>query len=308
MLHSQQGGARLLGDLGRAAQLERGQRDGTRGVPARVLPLSLWHTASTGLEVWLTAIAYGASQVWILLTEEEAPQYRQALQEQIAVAQAILTGLGFAGEHLRLLEARDARDLAALDRALQAPPAQGVARSAGFAVQADKRATLGLALDHLMAQASTRAGVIALPAAGSPLGALALNKDTCTLCLSCVSACPASALQDNPLAPQLRFIEKNCVQCGLCVSTCPEKSLALLPQLNLAPQRNEPVLLNEMKPYACIRCSKPFGTLKAVEAMLGKLAGHSMFQGAALERLKMCGDCRVIDLHSASNETRITDL
>ena len=308
LLHSQQGGARLLGELGRAAQLERGQRDGTHGVPARVLPLSLWHTASTGLELWLTAIAYGASQVWVLLTDEEAPQYRQALQEQIAVAQAILTGLGFAGQHISLLQARDARDLTALDQALQAPPAQGVARSASFAVQADKRATLALALDHLMAQAPTRSGVIDLPAAGSPLGALALNKATCTLCLSCVSACPASALQDNPLAPQLRFIEKNCVQCGLCVSTCPEKSLSLLPQLNLAPQRNEPVLLNEMKPYACIRCSKPFGTLKAVEAMLGKLAGHSMFQGAALERLKMCGDCRVIDLHSASNETRITDL
>ena len=308
LLHSQQGGARLLGDLGRAAQLERGRRDGTRGVPARVLPLPLWHTASTGLELWLTAIAYGASQVWILLTDEEAPQYRHALGEQIAVAQAILTGLGFSGEHVRLLQARDARDLASLDLALQAPTAQGVARSAGFAIQADKRATLALALDHLMAQAPTRSGVIALPAAGSPLGALTLNKDTCTLCLSCVSACPASALQDNPLAPQLRFIEKNCVQCGLCVSTCPEKSLALLPQLNLAPQRNEPVLLNEMKPYACIRCSKPFGTLKAIEAMLGKLAGHSMFQGAALERLKMCGDCRVIDLHSASNEARITDL
>jgi ferredoxin len=219
-----------------------------------------------------------------------------------------LTGLGFSGEHVRLLQARDARDLGSLDLALQAPAAQGVARSAGFAIQADKRATLALALDHLMAQAPTRSGVIALPAAGSPLGALTLNKDTCTLCLSCVSACPASALQDNPLAPQLRFIEKNCVQCGLCVSTCPEKSLALLPQLNLAPQRNEPVLLNEMKPYACIRCSKPFGTLKAIEAMLGKLAGHSMFQGAALERLKMCGDCRVIDLHSATNEARITDL
>jgi hypothetical protein len=45
-----------------------------------------------------------------------------------------------------------------------------------------------------------------------------------------------------------------------------------------------------------------------IEAMLGKLAGHSMFQGAALERLKMCGDCRVIDIYSADNETRITDL
>jgi len=33
-----------------------------------------------------------------------------------------------------------------------------------------------------------------------------------------------------------------------------------------------------------------------------------MFQGAALERLKMCGDCRVIDMYSASDEARITDL
>ena len=34
--------------------------------------------------------------------------------------------------------------------------------------------------------------------------------------------------------------------------------------------------------------------------MLGKLAGHAMFQGEALERLKMCSDCRVIDLYSAA--------
>ena len=42
--------------------------------------------------------------------------------------------------------------------------------------------------------------------------------------------------------------------------------------------------------------------------MLGKLAGHSMFQGAALERLKMCGDCRVIDIYSAQDEVKITDI
>jgi hypothetical protein len=33
-----------------------------------------------------------------------------------------------------------------------------------------------------------------------------------------------------------------------------------------------------------------------------------MFQGAALERLKMCGDCRVIDIYSSQDESRITDL
>jgi ferredoxin len=308
LLHSQDGGTRLLGDLGRAAQLDRANKNGTHGVPARVLPVALWHTSSVGLEVWLSAIAYGASQVWVLMTDEEAPQYLDAIRNQMAVAQAILTGLGYGGEHFRVLYARDARDLDTLDRDLQAEPAQCVSRTASFAVQADKRATLELALDHLAEHARLQPDVIRLPEAGSPLGALAVNKDACTLCLSCVNACPASALQDNPQSPQLKFIEKNCVQCGLCVKTCPENALTLLPQLNLSPLRKEAVVINEMKPYACVRCNKPFGTLKAIEGMLGKLAGHSMFQGEALERLKMCGDCRVIDIYSAQNETRITDL
>lgn len=308
LLHSQGAGARLLGDLGRAAQLERASKTGTHGVPARVLPLALWHTSSLGLEVWLSALCYGASQVWVLLTDEEAPQYRVALEGQMAVAQAILSGLGYQGEHFRLLQVKDARDLAALDRDLQAAPAQTVGRTAGFAVQLDKRATLELALDHLIEHAPVKPDLIALPANGAPLGSLAINKDACTLCLSCVNACPASALQDNPQAPELRFIEKNCVQCGLCVKTCPEQALSLLPQLSLSPLRKEAVLINEMKPYACVRCGKPFGTLKAIEAMLGKLAAHSMFQGEALQRLKMCADCRVIDIYSADNETKITDL
>jgi ferredoxin len=304
LLHSQEEGLRLLGDLGRAARLD----PATQGVPARVLPLALWHTASTGLELWLSAVAYGASQVWLLMTDEEAPQYRDAVQAQMDVAQAILSGLGYQGEHFRILHARDARDLAALDAALQAAPAQGVTKAASFAVQADKRVTLELALDHLVTQGTAQAELIALPATGSPLGALAINKDACTLCLSCVSACPASALQDNPERPQLKFIEKNCVQCGLCVKTCPEKALSLVPQLRLTAQRKEATVLNEMQPYACIRCAKPFGTLKAIEAMLGKLAGHAMFQGAAADRLKMCGDCRVIDIYSADNELKITDI
>ena len=303
LFHSQQAGTRLLGDLGRSAQLDTL----TQGVPARVLPMALWHTSSVGLELWLAAICYGAAQVWVLMSHEETAQYREAISKQMMLAQAILSGLGYAGEHLRLLYAKDARDLADLDRDLQAVSAQGVGRSAGFAVQDDKRSTLELALDHLVEQAPTKVDVMALPV-GAPLGALSLNQETCTLCLSCVSACPASALQDNPQRLELKFIEKNCVQCGLCVATCPEHALALLPRLNLSPLRKQAVLLHEMAPYACVRCGKPFGTLKAVEAMLAKLGGHSMFQAGALERLKMCADCRVIDIYSAQNETRITDL
>jgi Fe-S-cluster-containing hydrogenase component 2 len=131
------------------------------------------------------------------------------------------------------------------------------------------------------------------------------------MCLACVGACPEGALADNPDQPQLRFVEKNCVQCGLCARTCPEQAITLQPRLWLADggrARKAMRVLHEMAPFACVRCGKPFGTLRAVEAMMAKLAGHSAFQGRAAERLKMCGDCRVIDLHSDPAEVRITDL
>ncbi len=312
LIHSEVAGTRLLDALGRAARTTRRQSGhySVQGVPARVLPLAVWHTASIGVDLWLAAIAQGANQVWVLTTDEEAPEYRQALTEQMAVAQALLTGLGYGGQHLRLIDGRGS-DLAALDAALRAAPAAGVARPAAFAAQADKRATLELALDHLLGQAPTPVDVVPLPAAGSPFGTLVVDPDRCTLCLSCVSACPEAALADNPDQPQLKFIEKNCVQCGLCASTCPEDAITLQPRLWFADggkARKAARVINQMEPYACIRCGKPFGTLLAIQNMVTKLAGHSAFQGAAAERLKMCGDCRVIDLHSSASEVRISEV
>jgi ferredoxin len=306
LLHSEQKGSQLIDQLGRSARSGKvGQ-----GLPARVVPLAVWHTASVGIDLWLAAIAQGASQVWVLLTDEEAPQYRLALAEQMAVAQAVLTGLGYSGEHFKLL-GTNGSDTTGLDTALRAPAAQTVKRAGSFAAQADKRATLELAIDHLLAQAPQPADVLPLPAAGSPYGTLLVDSAKCTLCLSCVSACPEAALADNPDTPQLKFIEKNCVQCGLCASTCPEGAITLQPRLWLAEggrARKNARVLAQMEPYRCVRCAKPFGTLLAIENMLTKLAGHAAFQGPAAERLKMCGDCRVVDLHSNPNEVRITDL
>jgi ferredoxin len=308
LLHSESEGAKRIADLGRAARVQ----PQVHGVPARVLPVALWHTASVGIDLWLAAIAQGASQVWVLLTDEEAPDYRRALAEQMALAQAILTGLGYSGEHVKLI---DAADVAALDAALRAPPAQGVPQPATFSTQADKRATLDLALDHLLAQAPHKPEAIALPEqrafAGSPLGSINVDPDRCTLCLACVGACPEGALADNPDAPQLRFIESRCVQCGLCQTTCPEDAIRLEPRLWLADEgkaRKAARVLHESEPYRCIKCGKGFGTLKAIEQMIGKLSLHSAFQGVAAERLKMCSDCRVVDLYSNPNEVKITDL
>ena len=304
LIHSEAAGTRQIDALGRAARVDKA----LQGVPARVLPVPVWHTASVGIDLWLAAIAQGANQVWVLTSDEEAPAYREALAAQMAVAQAILAGMGYTGEHFRLVEAGTP---AALDTALRAAAARGVTRPATFAAQADKRATLELALDHLLACAPAAAEAIALPAAGAPFGSLVVDTAKCTMCLSCVGACPESALADNPDRPQLKFIEKNCVQCGLCATTCPEDAITLQPRLWLADggkARKAARVLHEVEPYRCIRCQKPFGTLRAIEAMIGKLAGHAAFQGKAAERLKMCGDCRVIDLHSDPDEVRINDL
>ena len=270
-------------------------------VPGRVLALGVHHTASTGIDIWLAALAWGAAGVTVLTTDAEAPQYAAALDEQMTIAQTIMTGLGYAGPHVQLLRVTSADELAlALP---QAPRGAVPARRAGFNVAADKRNTLDYALEHLLREAPQQVDEIALPA-HSPFGLLAVDAAKCSLCMACVGACPASALQDGQNAPQLRFIEKNCVQCGLCADTCPEDAIRLVPRLSFRETRKQPVVLNETQPFHCIRCGKPFGTLRMVESMLARLAGHPAFAGH-LDRMRMCGDCRVIDMMTPAGEQTI---
>jgi ferredoxin len=115
--------------------------------------------------------------------------------------------------------------------------------------------------------------------------------------MACVSQCPAHALEAGNESPQLLFIEANCVQCGLCCRSCPEDAIAISPRYLFDSQkRNKRRVLCEEEPFLCIQCGKPFATRQVIEKITGKMQGHPMFQGGALERLKMCEDCRVKDM------------
>ena len=277
---------------GRAALLSYGRKG--KGLPARVIPIEVFHVASVGIDLMLGALAYGASQVCILSTEKLAEGYGEALKRQMGYAETIVTALGYAGRHFSLVD-----DPFAL---WDLQPAAAVAKAATFNVSAQKRTTLDFALDHLARQEEK---TIALPA-GAPFGALGVNKQTCTLCKACIGACPESALIDATETPALRFIERNCVQCGLCVNTCPENAISLVPRLLIGRQAKEAVTLNQAEPFHCVRCGKPFGTRQMVENMLGKLGGHSMF-ASGTRRLQMCGDCRVVDMMETKAEASIFD-
>jgi ferredoxin len=159
-----------------------------------------------------------------------------------------------------------------------------------------------LALRELHGVAPTPADIVSLPQ-GAPFGTVTLNVEGCTLCLSCVSACPTGALSSDADKPMLRFTEDACVQCGLCQATCPEKVIAIQPQLDFRAATALPLVLKQEEPYACVRCGKPFGVKSSVERVLAKLEGkHWMYKDSKkrLDVIRMCEDCRVVAMAEES--------
>ena len=307
LLHSLGEGLQLLENLGRSAHL---QAKTYEGLPSFVLPLGIENIASAGIDLWLGALSYGFAEVKILLTGNEDPAYCQALEQQAALGNAILQAYGLNtnsdATRISLIGAHAVNDLLTVSasfgllRKRGALPALGP--SATFALSNQKRETLEAVLAYFEKQAKTSLPLdgVVLPNP-SLFGGLAINQAACTLCMSCVGSCPEGALLDNPDEPKLAFLEKQCVQCGLCVQTCPENALQLLPRLLSVEQRKQKVILNETSPFHCISCGKAFGTLKMVELMLGKLGTHEAFSGPAMNRLKMCSDCRVVDMMKADS-------
>ena len=294
LLHNTSDGRELVAKLGR-----RG-----KGLPAKVIPLETFHIASLGMDVMLGAVALGASNLIVLATGSEAPDYIVSLRAQMRFAEEILQGLGHNGGHFQLIQARD---VAGLEKAVwEIQPARSV-KPGSFNLSNEKRTTLDFVFGHLVKNAPVMLEDIPL-SEGAPYGRIDVNIETCTLCMACVGACPENALLDSKELPQLKFIERNCVQCGLCEKTCPEQAIRLTPRLLLTSEARSPRILNEDQVFACIRCGKPFATKQMIDNMLGKLGAHSMFkEGAALTRLQMCADCRVVDMLNNNNELKISD-
>jgi ferredoxin len=262
------------------------------GLPANVLPVQVNEITQIGLEAIAGAFAYGASAVRFLLRAKPRHDLT-GLHRTIALAEPILTGLGFAGTRVAAIETDDPDALGETLRAIE--KMGGAVKPATFAAIGKKREVVRLALRELHGVAPAPVDVIALPD-GAPFGTINVNVEGCTLCLSCVSACPTGALSDDPEKPMLRFAEDACVQCGLCKATCPEKVISLQPQIDFRAATAASRIIKQEDPFLCIRCSKPFGVKSSVERVAVKLEGkHWMYTNSKsrLDLVKMCADCRV---------------
>jgi ferredoxin len=265
------------------------------GLPANVLPFAVNEVTQVGLEALAASFAYGAAGIRFLLRAKPLHDI-SGLSQTVAMADAIVSGLGFLGRRVATVETDDPDVLGEALRAMEPVPA--VERPATFKTVGKRRDLLRLALHELHEVAPAPTDVIALPE-GAPLGGVNVNVDGCTLCLACVSACPTGALRDDPERPVLKFVEDACVQCGLCQSTCPEKVITLKPQIDFRAARAPPLIIKEEEPALCIRCNKPFGVKSTIEKIAAKLEGQHWMYPAGDERLdvvRMCGDCRVITM------------
>lgn len=251
-----------------------------RGLPHDVVPMDSPALAGFGHAEMVAALAVGFAGVDILIDPQSD---RATIERELALAAALCDDAA----RLRLLDVADPEALchALYDADLPAPV------STPILPLGSRRQIVRLAARALHPGADTP---LPLPET-APYGAVLVDTDACTLCLSCASLCPAGALGDNPDAPQLSFTEDACLQCGICATACPENAIALQPQMDLRDRALSPVILHEEDPYPCIECGKLFGVKSTVERIVAKLQGqHPMFADSAAGRMiRMCEDCRV---------------
>jgi ferredoxin len=282
LLHDHEHGAALINALARFGD----------GLPAHALPVVVNEVTQIGLEAIAAAFAYGASAVRLLLRAR--PRHDVGgLRKTIALAEAILGGLGFGADGIATIETDDPDALGTALRAVPSLP--GAPRPAGFSPIGRKPGLLRVAIQELRLAAPEPIDVVPLPEQ-APFGSIEVDIEGCTLCLSCVSVCPTGALRDDPDRPALRFVEQACVQCGLCKATCPEKVITLKPQFDFRASATSARLLKEEEPFCCIRCGKPFGIKSTVERVAAKLAeANWMYKSSPgrLDLIKMCENCRV---------------
>jgi|TARA_B110000881_G_C18598755_1_gene533452 Fe-S-cluster-containing hydrogenase component 2 len=262
-------------------------------LPGNILAIEVEEVGSIGLEIWLSSFAFGAKKVLLLDSYLIPESVENLIQNQVKTAKLILQGLGFAESCINWIGRKTELTDVLLEKTKGMPK---IAEATYFALS-DKRKALFYALDHLYECSQEPQEMINLPQ-DAAFGQVHINTKSCTLCLSCAAICPTSALTAGGDHPRLNFQESLCVQCGLCESACPEKIVSLERRILLSPElRKDMHILNEEEPFCCLNCGKAFSTPSMIEMITGRLAGHAMFSApGALDRLKMCEDCRVKDM------------
>ncbi len=250
-----------------------------RGLPAEVIPIEVETITGFGHAEMLAALATGFANVHVLLSPKT--------ENTVVSGEAEMANAIAGGAQVTLIDVND-------------PDAfcDTLYTTESFSPVADPILPIGGRRDVTRLSAKALQPDVNVPIVlpeSAPYGAVVVDTDACTLCLSCASLCPSGALGDNPDMPQLRFQETACLQCGLCETVCPENAITLKPQMNLDDSAFNQEVLHEEEPFACIECGSLFGVKSTIERIVAQLEGkHPMFAESDSGKLiRMCDNCRI---------------
>jgi ferredoxin len=171
--------------------------------PVRGAPRCLSRDSTSGFG----AVAHGASQVAVLASGAEAPQYREAL--------------GSADAHRRYDHARRWATRASISGWSTAPIRRRWMRRCGRGRRALRPRRRHLRVHRRQAHDLRRWRSITLRdtrrcrsgrsrSRWAPrFGAIVVDRDACTMCLACVGSCPEGAILDKQEAPELSSSNRN---------------------------------------------------------------------------------------------------
>ena len=260
-----------------------------------MLPLAVNEVTQVGLEAVAAAFAYGAAAVRFLLRAKPRHDVSRPAPRPSRWPSRSLPASALPATRVATIETDDPDALGEALRAIA--PMDGAAKPATFAAVGGKRDVMRLALARTACARRRRRSMSSRCRQGAPFGTVEVNVEGCTLCLSCVSACPTGALSDDPERPMLRFAEDACVQCGLCKATCPEKVITLKPQLDFRAATATSRVLKQEEPFALHPLRQAVRRQEHDRARRRQARRQALdvsrTRKTRLDVIKMCEDCRV---------------
>jgi len=302
-LPGQNGGEALTilfhcGEQGRRALEEAGRRP--LPYPATVLPVEVPCLRYVSEANMLAAFRLGAAGVGLLGCERCQHGERELLYQKLDFCRLTLDAFGLDSERLRLITADDNTQ------------AEAVAALTGFAATLkttpirwdgkpirywDNREVIAEAIRTFIERTGREPGRRTFDAP-YPFAFADVEASGCTMCRSCVNACPTHAFKLDEKTQSLQFKHIACVACGLCEKVCPENVITLRRELFFEREALEYRTVVQDDMVSCANCGKPYINRKALAAVEARvLSLESLldtFTGNRRNLLRMCPDCRAV--------------
>lgn len=287
------------GEMGMRVLKEAGQRP--LPYPETVLPVEVPCLRYVSEANMLAAFQFGAAGVGLLGCYTCVHGERELLYRNLDFCHMTLDAFGLGRERLRLLtaaeggEAEAVSGLSSFAHGLEDSPIRWKGRPTSHW---NSRAVIAAAIEEFIEQLDREPGQRAVDAS-QPYAFADVQASGCTMCRSCVNACPVNAFRLDESTSSLKFKPIACVACGLCEKVCPEDVIELRREIFLERDAFDYQTVAQDDMVACSKCGKPYINRKALDTIEAKVLSleslQDTFTGRRKSILRMCPDCRAVE-------------